>query len=109
MFAMGGIVVSRSIRVAGDRMDRDIIGYIRNKYNLLIGERMAEEEPRWLSAQPRPKKTMTIRGCSLITSLPQVVEISNIELREAMSPSINIIVDTVLDALDETHRSWFPI
>ncbi len=104
VFAMGGIVVSRSIRVAGDEMDEDIIGYIRNKYNLLIGERMAERAKMAIgSAFPLPEeKTMTIRGRNLISGLPQVVEISSIELREAMSPSINIIVDTVLDALDET-------
>ena len=104
VFAMGGIVVSRSIRVAGDEMDEDIIGYIRNKYNLLIGERMAERTKMAIgSAFPLPEeKTMSIRGRNLITGLPPVVEISSIELREAMSPSINIIVDTVLDALDET-------
>jgi len=55
------------------------------------------------TAFPLPQeKTMTIRGRNLISGLPQIVEISSIELREAISPSINIIVDTVLDALDET-------
>jgi rod shape-determining protein MreB len=110
VFAMGGIVVSRSIRVAGDEMDEDIISCIRNKYNLLIGERMAERAKIAIgSAFPLPEeKTMSIRGRNLITGLPQVVEVSSIELREAMSPSINIIVDTVLDALDETHPSLSP-
>lgn len=104
VFAMGGIVVSRSIRVAGDEMDEDIIQYARSKYNLLIGERMAERAKIAIgSAFPLPEeKTMTLRGRNLITGLPQSVEISSIELREAMAPSINIIVDTVKDALDET-------
>ena len=104
VFAMGGIVVSRSIRVAGDEMDEDIIAYARNKYNLLIGERMAERVKIGIgSAFPLPEeKTMTLRGRNLINGLPQSVEISSIELREAMAPSINIIVDTVRDALDET-------
>ena len=77
---------------------------IRDRYNLLIGERMAERSKIAIgSAFPLPEeKTMSVRGRNLITGLPQVVEISSIELREAMSPSINVIVDTVLDALDET-------
>ena len=104
IFAMGGIVVSRSIRVAGDEMDEDIIQYARNKYNLLIGERMAERVKIGIgSAFPLPEeKTMTLRGRNLINGLPQAVEISSIELREAMAPSVNIIVDTVKDSLDET-------
>jgi rod shape-determining protein MreB len=104
VFAMGGIVVSRSIRVAGDEMDEDIVAYARNKYNLLIGERMAERAKIGIgSAFPLPEeKTMTLRGRNLINGLPQTVEISSIELREAMAPSVNVIVDTVRDALDET-------
>jgi rod shape-determining protein MreB len=104
IFAMGGIVVSRSIRVAGDEMDEDIIQYARNKYNLLIGERMAERVKIAIgSAFPMPEeKTITLRGRNLINGLPQAVEISSIELREAMAPSVNIIVDTVRDSLDET-------
>jgi rod shape-determining protein MreB len=104
VFAMGGIVISRSIRVAGDEMDEDIITYARNKYNLLIGERMAERVKIGIgSAFSLPEeRTMTLRGRNLITGLPQAVEISSIELREAMAPSINIIVDTVRDAIDET-------
>ncbi len=104
VFAMGGIVTSRSIRVAGDEMDEDIINYARSKYNLLIGERMAERVKIGIgSAFPLPEeRTMTLRGRNLINGLPQSVEISSIELREALAPSINIIVDTVRDAIDET-------
>ncbi len=104
VFAMGGIVVSRSIRVAGDEMDEDIIQYARNKYNLLIGDRMAERVKIGIgSAFPLPEeRTMTLRGRNLINGLPQTVEISSIELREAMAPSVNVIVDTVRDTLDET-------
>src|SRR5690606_27898874 len=70
----------------------------------LIGERMAERAKIGIgSAFPLPEElTMTLRGRNLINGLPQSVEISSIELREAMAPSINIIVDTVRDALDET-------
>jgi rod shape-determining protein MreB and related proteins len=85
-------------------MDEDIINYVRSKYNLLIGERMAERLKIGIgSAFSLPEeRTMTVRGRNLINGLPQAVEISSIELREAMAPSINIIVDTVRDALDDT-------
>jgi rod shape-determining protein MreB len=104
VFALGGIVVSRSIRVAGDEMDEDIIQYARSKYNLLIGERMAERVKIAIgSAFPLPEeKTMTLRGRNMITGLPGSVEVSSIEIREALSNSVNTIVDTVKQTLDET-------
>jgi len=104
VIALGGIVVSRSIRVAGDEMDEDIINYARQKYNLLIGERMAEKVKIAIgSAYPLPEEqTMTIRGRNLITGLPQAIEVSSVEIREALAPSVEIIVDTVRDALDST-------
>jgi rod shape-determining protein MreB len=104
VFALGGIVVSRSIRVAGDELDEDIIQYARQKYNILIGERMAERTKIEIgSAYPLPEEmTMILRGRNLITGLPQAIEVSSVEIREAMSGSVNIIVDLVKDALDET-------
>jgi len=104
VIALGGIVVSRSIRVAGDEMDEDIINYARQKYNLLIGERMAEKVKIAIgSAYPLPEEqTMTMRGRNLITGLPQAIEVSSVEIREALAPSVEIIVDTVRDALDDT-------
>jgi rod shape-determining protein MreB len=85
-------------------MDEDIMAYARSKYNLLIGERMAERvKVRVGSAYPLDEElTMAVRGRNLITGLPQEVDISSIEVREALSSSVNIIVDTVKDALDET-------
>lgn len=104
VFALGGIVVSRSIRVAGDEMDEDIINYARSKYNLLIGERMAEKIKIAIgSAYPLPEeKTMTLRGRNLVTGLPESVEVSSIEIREALANSVNTIVETVRATLDET-------
>ncbi len=104
VFALGGIVVSRSIRVAGDEMDEDIMQYARSKYNLLIGERMAERVKIAIgSAFPLPEeKTMTLRGRNMITGLPGSVEVSSIEIREALSGSVNAIVDAVKETLDET-------
>jgi rod shape-determining protein MreB and related proteins len=103
ILSMGGIVVSRSLRVAGDELDQDIISYIRNKYNLFIGERMAEQVKITIgSAFPLPtEKTMLVRGRNLVTGLPEALEISSVEVREAISGSIRVIVETIKDALDE--------
>ena len=103
VLAMGGVVVSRSLRVAGDELDQDIIQYIRNKYNLFIGERMAEQVKMQIgSAYPLPnEKTMTVRGRNLVTGLPETLEISSVEIREAVGSSVQVIVDTIKDALDE--------
>ncbi|MDW8161917.1 MAG: rod shape-determining protein [Anaerolineales bacterium] len=103
IISMGGIVVARSLRVAGDEMDQDIIQYVRNKYNLLIGERMAEQAKIAIgSAYHLPQeKTMVLRGRNLITGLPEAVEVSSVEIREAISGSVQTIIDTIKDALDE--------
>ncbi len=104
VFSSLGVVLSRSLRVAGDEMDQDIITYVRNKYNLLIGERMAEKAkiaagsayPMW------DEKTFTLRGRNLVTGLPESIEVSSIELREALSNSVSVIVAAIKDAIDET-------
>ncbi len=103
VMSMGGVVVSRSLRVAGDEMDQEIVKYVRDKYNVLIGERVAEQV-KWSigSAFPLPvEKTIEVRGRSLINGLPESVEISSVEVREALSGSVQVIVDTIKDALDE--------
>ncbi len=104
VFCLGGIVVSRSLRIAGDEMDEDIMQYARQKYNLYIGERMAERAKISVgSAYPLPEEmTMTLRGRNLVTGLPEAIEVSSIEIREALSGSVSIIVDLIRDALDET-------
>ncbi len=104
VFSMGGIVLSRSLRVAGDEMDQDIIQYSRNKYNLLIGERMAEKAKIAIgSAYPLwEEKTFTLRGRNLVTGLPESIEISSIETREALTNSTNTIIASIRDAIDET-------
>ncbi len=104
IFSLGGIVISRSIRVAGDEMDEDIVQYMRTKHNLLIGEPTAERVKIEIgSAYPLPQeRTMVVKGRNLITGLPSSVEVSSIELREALSGSVDILIDTVKDALDET-------
>jgi len=104
VFSLGGIVVSRSLRVAGDEMDEDIMQYVRQKYNLLIGERMAERVKIAIgSAYPLPEeKTMILRGRNVVTGLPDAVEVSSIEIREALSGSVGIIVDLIKETLDST-------
>ncbi len=104
VFALGGIVVSRSLRIAGDEMDEDIMQYARQKYNLYIGERMAERAKISIgSAYPLPEEmTMTLRGRNLVAGLPQEIDVSSIEIREALSGSVGIIVDLIRDTLDAT-------
>jgi rod shape-determining protein MreB len=104
VIALGGIVVSRSLRMAGDAMDEDIIQYARQKYNLLIGERMAERVKITIgSAYPLPQEqTMTLQGRNLISGLPESIEVSSVEIREALANSVGIIVETVREAVDET-------
>lgn len=103
VMSMGGVVVSRSLRVAGDEMDEDIVQYMRNKYNLSIGLRMAEQTKIAIGSAYHlsEEKTMNVRGRNLVTGLPEAVEISSVEIREAMAGSLKTIVDTVKDALDE--------
>jgi rod shape-determining protein MreB len=100
----GGIVISRSLRVAGDELDQDIIEYVRSKYNLFIGEQMAEKVKIAIgSAYPlKEEKVVDVRGRNLITGLPEAIEISSVEIREALASSIQVIVDTIKDALDES-------
>ena len=103
VMSMSGVVASRSLRVAGDEMDQDIVQYLRNKYNMLIGEGIAEQV-KWQigSAYPlQPEKTMEVRGRNLVTGLPETIEVSSVEIREALSGSVQVIIDTVRDALDE--------
>ncbi len=104
IFSLGGIVISRSIRVAGDEMDEDIVQYMRTKHNLLIGEPTAQKVKEDIgSAYPLPQeRTIPVKGRNLMTGLPASVEVSSIEIREAVSGSVDIIVDTVKDALDDT-------
>ena len=103
IMAMSGIVASRSLRVAGDEMDQDIVQYLRNKYNLLVGEGIAEKVKMTIgSAYSLPtEKTMEVRGRNLVNGLPETVEVSSVEIREALAGSVQVIVDTIRDALDE--------
>jgi rod shape-determining protein MreB len=104
VIALGGIVVSTSIRTAGDEMDQDIIAYARQIHNLLIGERTAEDiKVHAGSAYPLdPEVSVQIRGRDLATGLPKSVDVSSVEIRDALSGSINAIVDAVRSTIEVT-------
>ncbi len=98
------IVVSTSIRVAGDEMDQEIMAYARQVHNMLIGERTAEEiKIQAGSAYPmEPEDAIEIRGRDLATGLPKSVEVSTVELRDALSGSIGAIVEAVRSTIEIT-------
>ncbi|HAR63150.1 MAG: rod shape-determining protein [Candidatus Margulisiibacteriota bacterium] len=104
VIALGGIVVSRSIRIAGDEMDENIVAHCRKNYNLLIGERTAETIKIAIgSAYPlKDEKTIEIRGRDLITGLPKNFTLSSSEIRDSLYESINTIVDAVRITLEQT-------
>ena len=100
VISLGGIVVSRSIRIGGDELDQDIIAYSRREYNLLLGERTSEDIKIAIgSAYPGDydEQTVTLRGRDLLTGLPRAVEISAEQVREAIEASVQQIVDTIKD------------
>jgi rod shape-determining protein MreB len=104
VIALGGIVTARSIRVAGDEMDEAIIQYARKAYNLLIGERTAEEiKIRIGSAYPqKDEQTIEVRGRDLVSGLPRTVRMTSTEIREAMAEPIAAIVEAVKMTLERT-------
>jgi rod shape-determining protein MreB len=104
VIALGGIVVSQSVRVGGNRFDEAIANYIRRKYNLMIGDRTAEEVKIALgSAWPLEEELHAeIRGRDLVTGLPKTIVTTTEEIREAMEEPVSAIVDAVKVTLDKT-------
>jgi rod shape-determining protein MreB and related proteins len=104
VISLAGIVYSKSVRVAGNEMDEAIIQYIKKKYNLLIGERTAEQIKLELgSAFPLDEPiTMEIKGRDLIEGIPKTLTITDAEIREALAEPISIIVNAVRVALERT-------
>ena len=104
VISLGGIVVSRSIKVAGDKCDDAIVRYVRKKYNVMIGLRSAEElKIKIGTAFPvEEEKYMEVRGRNLVTGLPVNLTISSSDLLEAMEETITAIADAVHSVLEET-------
>jgi len=104
VISLAGIVYARSVRVAGNEMDEAIISYIKRKYNLLIGERTAEQIKielgnAWPSDETR---TMEVKGRDLVEGIPKTLTINDEEIREALAETVNTIVDAVRTALERT-------
>ena len=104
VLALGGIVVSKSIRVAGDEMDEAIVSHCRKNYNLLIGERTAEQIKIDIgSAYPLPEeKTIEVRGRDLVTGLPKTLPLTSSEVRDALAEPVATVVDAVRMTLEKT-------
>ena len=104
ILSMNGIVSSSSVRIAGNALDQDIIKYIRGKYKLLIGEKTAEEiKINFANVyNPSKKEKLEIRGRDLITGLPHAMEITQDEIKEALTDSINRIIKEIRGVLEQT-------
>jgi len=104
VISLGGIVTSKSIRIAGDEMDEALVNYVKRTYNLMIGERTAEEIKIQLgSAYPlNDDETMDIRGRDLVTGLPKTLTITAEEIRKALSEPVAAIIDAIKVTLERT-------
>ncbi len=104
VISLGGIVSSRSIRIAGDEMNEAIGHYIKRHYNLMVGERTAEDIKRAIgSAYPvGPEQNLEVRGRDLLTGLPKTITITSNEVREALTEPVSGIVEAVKMTLEKT-------
>jgi len=104
VISLGGIVVSKSLRLAGQKLNQDIVQWAQSEFNLLIGERMAEKVKIQVgSTIPlKEKREVAVRGRNLITGLPEEITVSSGEVREALEKSVSQIVQGIKDAIEET-------
>ncbi|MGD9505882.1 MAG: rod shape-determining protein [Syntrophobacteraceae bacterium] len=104
VISLAGIVYSRSVRVGGDKMDLSVLQHIKRKYNLLIGERTAEQIKTTIgNAYPMESvETMLIKGRDLVSGIPKTVEINSDEIRESIQEQIDSIIETIKIALEQT-------
>lgn len=105
VISLGGIVVNRSIRTAGDEMDEAIVNFVRLKYSLLIGDQTAEEVKIAIgSAYPLEKgdRQTVVRGRDIETGLPRSLRVNESEIREALSPTIHTIIEAISETIEET-------
>ncbi|MEW6487192.1 MAG: rod shape-determining protein [Thermodesulfobacteriota bacterium] len=106
VISLAGIVYSQSVRVAGDKLDEAIVQYVKRKYNLLIGERTAEEVKITVgNAYPDPEEknpTMDVKGRDLVAGIPKTVTVNSAEIRESLREPINAIIQAVRIALEKT-------
>lgn len=104
VISLGGIVVAKNLRVAGDRLNHDIINYARDEFKLLLGERTAEDLKIAIGSvlpQDQPLEA-TMRGRDLVTGLPREVLVGDADIRTAIRPSINLFVKSVKEIIEKT-------
>ncbi|MBL4934014.1 MULTISPECIES: rod shape-determining protein [Clostridium] len=105
VISLGGIVTAKSLRVAGDELDQAIISYIKREYNLMIGERTAETIKMELGSAFKTEeveKSMEIKGRDLITGLPKIIEVSEVQVREAIKEPVAAIIESIKTTLEKT-------
>ena len=105
VISLGGIVTSKSLRVAGDELDHAIINYIKREYNLMIGERTAETVKMELGSAfkvEEEERTMEIKGRDLISGLPKIIVVSEVQIREALKDPVASIIDSIKTTLEKT-------
>jgi rod shape-determining protein MreB len=104
VISLGGIVVSTSIRIAGDEMDDAIAAYIKRNFNLMIGERTAEQTKLKIGSAvvQGEEETIQMKGRDLVSGLPKVIEVTAAHIREALAEPINEVVETVKNSLEDT-------
>lgn len=104
VISLGGIVRSKNLRVAGDKLDRDIIAHIRSEFKVLIGEKTAENVKIAIGSvvEGGGHVEAVIRGRDLITGLPREITITDQDIREAISPSIDTLIESVREVLETT-------
>ncbi|SDI54787.1 rod shape-determining protein MreB [Planococcus glaciei] len=102
IISFGGVVSANTVRVAGDRMDEDIIQYVRKKYNVLIGEPTAENIKKQIGYAliPHEEETMEVRGRDIMTGLPKVVNLTSTEIQEALKESLLAILECIRATLE---------
>ena len=104
VIALDGIVNNISIRIGGDEMDEGLMLYLKKNYNLLIGERTAEEIKIAIGSAypPEEEESLEIKGRDLVAGIPKTMKISSVQVREALSEPIDAIIEAVRQALEET-------
>lgn len=102
VISLSGIVYAKSLRIAGDKIDEEIVQYMKRKYSLLVGERTGEIIKTTIGCAYPDKeiRTVEVKGRDLISGIPKIIEINSEEVREAITEPISLIVDTVKDALE---------
>lgn len=104
VISLGGIVVSKSLRIAGDKLNDDIIRYARDEFKLLLGEKTAEDIKISIGSACEPDKEMeaTMRGRDLINGLPKEIIVNDSQIREAMQRSVKTLVNAIKSAIEQT-------